>query len=178
MFVQTASPDLVPTQGTVIGDALKISYSAFNSQDRRFKSIILITDGEDHDPEAMKMIKDLADNGVIVNTVGIGSVQGAPIMDPATGSYKKDENGNTVVSRLNEEELKQLAAGTRGVYVHYQDSPSTVDALLRRLASIQPGTIDDNAFRDFRNYFQWFLGLALLLLLTEFIWPERSWKKA
>src|SRR5262245_59502790 len=104
VYIQQAGPDVVPTQGTVIAEALRMSNTAFNSKERKLKSIILITDGEDHDPEAVKISQLLADEGVMINTVGIGSAQGAPIMDPATNEYKKDEAGNTVISKLNEAE--------------------------------------------------------------------------
>jgi len=178
IFVQSASPDVVPTQGTVIGEALKMSISAFNSKERKYKSIVLITDGEDHDPEAMQISKQLAENGVIVNTVGIGSVEGSPIIDPATGTYKQDEQGQTVISKLNEQELQQLANDTKGVYVHYQNTADAVKTIINQLNTVQQSTIDDSAFKDYISYFQWFLAAAFLLLLIEFLLPERKWKAA
>ncbi|MEO5591524.1 MAG: VWA domain-containing protein, partial [Chitinophagaceae bacterium] len=80
MYIQNAGPDAVPVQGTVIGEALKISNSGFNSKERKFKAIVLISDGEDHDPEALQMAKSLSQSGVMINTVGIGSPEGAPII--------------------------------------------------------------------------------------------------
>src|SRR5882757_4710232 len=79
MYIQSASPDVVPTQGTVIGDALKMAGEAFNSKERKYKSIVLISDGEDHDPEALKVAQTLKESGVMINTVGIGSPEGSPI---------------------------------------------------------------------------------------------------
>ena len=114
MYIQEASPDAVPTQGTVIADALRMANAAFNSKERKYKSIVLVSDGEDHDPDAAKVAKQLAQDGVLINTVGIGSPEGSPIEDPVTGELKKDQEGHTVISKLNEAELQQLATATNG----------------------------------------------------------------
>src|SRR5438045_2835166 len=98
MYLTSASTDNVPTQGTVISQALKMSYAAFNTKEKKYRAIILISDGEDHDEDEIKVTKSLADEGVMVNTIGIASHQGAPIKDNETNDYVKDENGNTVVS--------------------------------------------------------------------------------
>jgi Ca-activated chloride channel homolog len=178
MYIQQAGPEVVPTQGTVISEALRASNSAFNSKERKFKSIVLITDGEDHDPQAVQLAKQLADVGVMINTVGIGSAEGAPILDPATNAYKQDEAGNTVVSKLNEAELQQLAANTKGVYVQLNDVDEAVNTVTKQLSTIEASSLDDNAFRDYKNYFQWFLALALILLVGESFYPERKFKAA
>ena len=117
MFVSSVTPDAVPQQGTVIREALKMSAVVFNRTDRKFKAVILISDGEDHDDDAVTTAKTLAGQGVMINTVGIGSPDGAGIIDPATGQAKKDEAGNTVISKLNEDELKQIARATNGIYI-------------------------------------------------------------
>jgi Ca-activated chloride channel homolog len=178
MYIQQAGPEVVPTQGTVISEALRASNSAFNSKERKFKSIVLITDGEDHDPQAVPLAQQLAQDGVMINSIGIGSVQGAPIMDPATNEYKKDETGNTVVSKLNETELQQLAGATKGVYVKLDDVDAAVNAITKQLSTIESNILDDNAFRDYTSYFQWFLAVALVFLLIEFFLPERKLKAA
>jgi Ca-activated chloride channel family protein len=178
MYIQQAGPDVVPTQGTVISEALRASNSAFNSKERKFKSIVLITDGEDHDPQAVPLAQQLAQDGVMINTIGIGSAEGAPIMDPATNEYKKDETGNTVVSKLNEAELQQLAGATKGVYVKLDDVDAAVNAITKQLGTIESNILDDNAFRDYKSYFQWFLVIALVFLLIEFFLPERKLKAA
>jgi Ca-activated chloride channel family protein len=178
MYIQQAGPDVVPTQGTVISEALRASNSAFNSKERKFKSIVLITDGEDHDPQAVPLAQQLAQDGVMINTIGIGSAEGAPIMDPATNEYKKDATGNTVVSKLNEPELQQLAGATKGVYVKLDDVDAAVNTIIKQLSTIESNILDDNSFRDYKSYFQWFLVIALLLLLLEFFLPERKLKAA
>lgn len=174
MYVQNASPDMVPTQGTMISEALRLSAAAFNSKERKFKSIVLITDGEDHDPGSVKMAEELAANGVIVNTVGIGSVNGTPIPDPSTGEYHKDEAGNTVLTKLNEEQLRQLAAATNGVYLIPDDVDDAVGAILKKLATIPESSVEDAAFKDYIHYFPWFAAAALVLLIVELLVPERK----
>jgi Ca-activated chloride channel family protein len=178
MYIQQAGPEVVPTQGTVISEALRASNSAFNSKERKFKSIVLITDGEDHDPQAVPLAQQLAEDGVMINTIGIGSAEGAPIMDPATNELKKDENGNTVVSKLNETELQQLASATRGVYVKLNEVDAAVSTITKQLGTIESTSLDDNAFREYKNYFQWFLAIALAFLMIEFFLPERKLKAA
>jgi Ca-activated chloride channel family protein len=134
----------------------------------------LITDGEDHDPQAVPLAQQLAEDGVMINTVGIGSAQGAPIMDPATNEYKKDATGNTVVSKLNEQVLQQLAGATKGVYVKMNDVDATVDAITKQLGTIETTSLDDNAFKEYKNYFPWFLAIGFVFLLLEFFLPERK----
>ena len=178
MYVQSAGPDVVPTQGTVISEALRLTNAAFNSKEKKYKSVILITDGENHEPEALKVAQELADNAIMINTVGIGSPEGAPIMDPMTNTYKKDPEGNTVISKLNEVELQQLAQITKGVYVRLTDPEQAVATILQQLSTIEKTELEDSAFKDFKNYFQWFLGAAILFLLIEFFLPERKWNPA
>jgi Ca-activated chloride channel family protein len=178
MYVQNAQPGVVPSQGTMISEALKLSASAFNSKERKYKAIVLITDGEDHDPESLEMTKLLEANGVIVNTVGIGSSLGTPIPDPSTGQFRKDAEGNTVLSRLNEGELKQLASSTRGIYVNAEDVNEAVNAIMKQLAAIGETSVEDAAFRDYIHYFPWFVAAAILLLVIEFLLPERKFRAA
>jgi Ca-activated chloride channel family protein len=178
MYVQTAGPEVVPTQGTVIADALKMSGSAFNSKERKYKAIILITDGEDHDPEALKTSLEMADNAVLVNTIGIGSAEGSPIVDPMTNEFKKDENGQTIISKLNEPELQQLAQTTKGIYIHLIDTNDAVKKIMAQLNTIQGTILEDSAFKNYKHYFQWFIAAALILLIVEFFFPERKWKIA
>ncbi len=173
MYIQDASPDAVPTQGTVIADALRMANDAFNSKERKYKSIVLISDGEDHDPEAPKVAKELADNGVMINTIGIGSPDGSPIVDPATGELKKDDQGHTVISKLNEAELQQLADATNGRYMRLDNLDDALITMTQQLDNAEKKSMNDSEFIDYKSYFQWFLGAALLLLLAEFFLPER-----
>ena len=178
MYLSSASPDDVPTQGTVISDALKMCDAAFNPDEKTFKSVLLISDGEDHDNDAIKEAKDLAKQGIMVNTVGIGSPQGAPILDPATGQYKKDENGQTVISKLNEKELSEIAQAGDGSYQLYTNTDAVASSIKNHLANIGTETsTSDSLYISFKQYFQYFLGAALILLLIEFFMSEKKRSK-
>jgi Ca-activated chloride channel homolog len=173
MYIQEASPDVVPTQGTVIADALSMANTAFDSVERKYKSIVLISDGEDHDPGAAKVAKQLAADGVLINTVGIGSPEGSPIEDPATGELKKDQDGHTVMSKLNEAELQQLASETNGIYVRLDNVEDGLITMTQQLDAAEKKAMSDTEFIDYKSYFQWFLGGAILLLLGELLLAER-----
>src|SRR6185437_9027866 len=155
MYIQDASPDAVPTQGTVIADALTMANSAFNSKERKYKSIVLVSDGEDHDPEALKTARKLAQDGVLINTVGIGSAEGSPIEDPATGELKKDQEGHTVISKLNEAELQRLATETNGTYLRLDNVEDAVITMTQQLDAAEKKATSDAEFIDYKSYFQW-----------------------
>lgn len=174
MFVSAASPSAVTQQGTVINDALKMSANAFNTAERRFKAVVLISDGEDHDEAAIETAKELADQGMMINTVGVGSPGGSYIPDPVSGQNKVDETGAPVVSRLNEEELKSLADNTRGVYVRLQSSDEAVQAIKSQLSQIETRAYGDVSLMNFKTYYWWFAGGMLLLLLVENFISERK----
>ena len=178
MYLSTASPDDVPTQGTVISDALQMCDGAFNPNDKTFKSVLLISDGEDHDDNAIKEAKELGKEGIMVNTIGIGSLQGAPIMDPSTGQYKKDDKGETVISKLNEKELSEIAKAANGIYQLYTNTDAVTSLIKHQLANIgQETSTSDSLYISFKQYFQYFLGGALLLLLIEFFMSEKKKSK-
>jgi Ca-activated chloride channel family protein len=176
MYIQNAGPDQVPTQGTVIAEALQMAGHAFNNKEHKYKAVVLISDGEDHDPDAAKIAKQLADDGVMINTVGIGSPEGAPIVDPVTRELKKDENGQTVISKLNEEELSKLADLANGMYIRLDNMDDALITLSQRLDSIEKRSLTDTEFVNYQSYFQWFLGVALFLLLIDFFMSERKFQ--
>ncbi|HXB32448.1 MAG TPA: VWA domain-containing protein [Puia sp.] len=173
MYIEEASPDVVPTQGTVIADALRMANTAFNSKERKYKSIVLVSDGEDHDPDAAGVAKQLAEDGVLINTVGIGSPEGSPIEDPVTGELKKDQDGHTVMSKLNEAELQQLATETNGAYLRLDNVEDALITMTQQLDVAEKKAMSDSEFIDYISYFQWFAGIALVLLLVEILLAER-----
>lgn len=174
MYLGTVSPEMIPTQGTVIGQAIRMSDEAFNQNERKHKALILISDGEDHDETALDAAKKAFENGVVINTIGIGSPQGAPIKDPETGDFKKDNEGNIVVSKLNEAELRSIAAAGRGIYQYLDNTDQAVKNIMDKLDSIEQKEFGENLFTDYESYFQYFLGLGLLLILIEFFLPEKQ----
>lgn len=178
LYVASAQPQSVPQQGTVISEALKMSLNAFNPNDRRFKAAVLISDGEDHDDEAIQTAKDLATQGMMINTVGIGSPDGAYIFDPQTGENKKDETGATVISKLNEEGLKAIAENTNGVYVRLTSSDEAVNIISKQLSQIETKAFGDVSLMNFKTYYWIFAGVMLLLLVVETFISERKRKTA
>jgi Ca-activated chloride channel family protein len=182
LYVSNASTDAVPTQGTVIGDALKMCNTALNTKEKKYKAVILISDGEDHDEKAEEAVKELQDNGVVVYTIGIGSPEGAPIFDAASNDYKKDENGNTVVSKLNEKDLQDIASQTGGQYYLFTNADEVANSAAASIDQMEKKQIGGTGIRVYSSYFQWFLLAAFVFLLLEIIIPERkmkwfSWKK-
>ncbi len=172
MYLSSASTESVPTQGTVIGDALKMCYASFNSKEKKYKAVVLISDGEDHDENAVEVAKQMAAEGIVINTIGIGSAAGAPIMDAATGQMKTDMEGNTVISRLNEAALKTVAAGGNGSYQLYTSTEEVVSKIAGQLATMDQRTVTEDSLINYKSFFQVFLGLALLFLLLELFTSE------
>ena len=178
LYISEAGPDAVPTQGTVFAEALNMANSSFNRNEHKYKAVVLISDGEDHDAEALKIAKQMAEDGVMINTVGIGSVEGSEIIDPETRESKKDDKGNIVISKLNEQELNGLSDATNGIYIHLDNLEDATITLTQRLDSIEKRALTDNEFINYKNYFPWFIGLAGLLLILELFIPERKRKIA
>ncbi|HEY4934966.1 MAG TPA: VWA domain-containing protein [Puia sp.] len=178
LYISEAGPDAVPTQGTVFAEALNMANNSFNRNEHKYKAVVLISDGEDHDPDALKVAKQMADDGVMVNTVGIGSPEGSEIIDPETREPKKDNKGNTVISKLNEQELTGISDATNGIYIHLENLEDATITLTQRLDSIEKRALSDSEFINFKNYFPWFIGLAGILLILELFIPERKRKIA
>ncbi len=173
MFVAEANPDIIPVGGTVIGEALEQSLKAFGVREAKYKAVILISDGEDHDEKAVEISKELARRGLMLITVGIGSSQGSYIPDDSTGGHKIDpETGQPIVSRLNEAELKQIAQNTNGLYVHLDQGREPVRAVLKQLSQIDKKVSGDINLMSFTYYFWIFTGLMLILLIMELLLPE------
>ncbi len=174
MYLSAASTETVATQGTVIADALKMCYAGFNTKEKKYKSVVMLTDGEDHDDNALKMAQALADEGVMINTIGIGSPEGSLIVDPQTNEIKTDENGNKVVSKLNDEELKKMASVSNGIYQPFSTADEMVRAIERQLASMGQHTVKETSTANYQNYFQFFLMAALVLLGLDFFISENK----
>ncbi|XZF12870.1 VWA domain-containing protein [Chitinophagaceae bacterium MMS25-I14] len=171
MMLQTVTPALIPTQGTVIGDAIDMSMKSFSQKEKKFKSLIIISDGEDHDEQALSKAKEAADNGIIIHTVGIGSPQGTTIYDPETKTVKLDEQGNPVVSKLNEAELQNIAAAGHGTYTLLNNTDDAASKLIGEIDGMEQRNLGAVVFTDYTNYFQYFLITAFILLVAEWLLP-------
>ena len=177
LFLNTINTNMVPTQGTAIGSAIDLGMKSFDFKDGTGKSMIIITDGENHEDDAVAAAKEAADKDVMVNVIGIGSENGAPIpiyMDGKQAGFHTDSAGKTVISKLDENMCKEIAAAGEGTYVRATNSNSGLNIVMDRIAKIQRKTYDSKTFKEFEDRFQIFLGLAFLLLIVEFFISNRK----
>ena len=177
LFVSIVNTGMVPTQGTDIGDAIKLAVSGFG-ETKHNKAIVLITDGEDHEGQVLEQAEAASKAGIILYTIGMGLPEGAPIPvsegDIQTG-YKKDRDGNTIISRLDENILKQIASVGKGMYVRASNSDAGLNTEFEDLEKIEKSDIESKQFSDFESRFQYFAGLALLILILDlFIFERRT----
>jgi len=149
---------------------------SFSQNEKKYKSLIIISDGEDHDESAIEKTRAAADAGVIVHTVGIGSPQGATLYDPETKSVKLDENGNPVVSKLNEDEMRSIASAGHGTYSLLQNTDEVASKLTTELQGMEQKNLGSVIYTDFTSYFQYFLLAGFLALLIEWLLPGMSMK--
>lgn len=177
LYLSGISPDDIPTQGTVISQALRMSYSAFNTKEKKYRAVLLISDGEDHDEEALEVAKKMADEGIMINTVGIGSPEGATLPDIENGGQKRDEAGNVVISRLNETELINIAKEGKGIYQQFTSTEEVASNIKAKLATLGTTNIVDSSTADYHYYFMYFLMAALILLLFETVYTGKPYTK-
>jgi Ca-activated chloride channel family protein len=172
MYVSNASPDAVPIQGTVIADALNLCDNSLNTKEKKYKAVVLISDGEDHDTKADDAAKQLYDHGVVVFTVGIGTAAGSPIIEPGTNTYKTDANGQTIITKLNEAGLTNIAKQTGGMYFYLDNSFSTANDVASALDGMDKKVISSGGNRQYASFAPLFIAIALLLLAAEIFIPE------
>lgn len=179
LFLRSIDTDIVPTQGTAIGKAIELASSSFSANTKANKSIIVITDGENHEDDALEQAAAAAEQGIKVHTIGIGSVDGTPIPMYKRGQmlgYRKDREGNTVVTKLNETMLQQIAASGEGTYVRANNSRTGLNVLMDELEGMQREEFGSKMFTSYEDRFQYFVAVALLLLLIEVLLPSRKLK--
>ena len=168
MFLNSIKPELIKTQGTAIGQALSTSIRCFGEQSDASRAIILITDGENHEDDAVAVAKRAKEEGIQVLVVGIGKPEGSPIPLPGTNSFRKDRNGNVVVSKLNEEMCREIAQAGGGIYVRCDNSNTATKAIQKELDKLATQEIETQVFTDYNEQFQSFALIALLLLVIDF----------
>ena len=175
MFVSNASTDVINVQGTVIGDALKLCNASLDTKERKYKAAILITDGEDHDEQALERVKTLTEAGVVLHTIGVGSVGGTPIMEAGTNDYKRDINGQTIITKLNQDLLQQLSAETGGTYHHLTNTTEVSSQLINTLNTMEKKPIGNaGGFVDYSSFYMLFLAAGIILLLFETFISEKK----
>lgn len=171
MFVKSANPNLAPSQGTAIEAAIDLAERNFEEDSKHHKSLIIISDGENHEPEAIERAKKANENGLLIYTVGVGTEAGGliPIIQNGRKEYKKDRSGSTVKTALNEQMLRDLADAGRGEYYPLNDGREIVEAIKTRIDKIEKRELEHQSFTDYESYFQYFIGFGLLLLIIDFL---------
>lgn len=171
-FARRIDPSLVPVQGTAIGKALSQALLSFSSEsENRSRVVILITDGENHDDDALAEARRAADMGIRIYTIGIGTPEGAPIQ--IGGEFVKDEKGEIVVSKLNEEMLSQIAELTGGAYVRSSKQSIGLDEIVKSINDMEQTELSTVRFEEFNEQYQYLLAIALVILLLEFLLLDR-----
>lgn len=168
MFLNSIKPELIKTQGTAIGQALSTSIRCFGEQSDASRAIILITDGENHEDDAVAVAKRAKEEGIQTLVVGIGKPEGSPIPLPGTNSFRKDRSGNVVVSKLNEEMCREIAQAGGGIYVRCDNSNTATKAIQKELNKLATQEIETQVYTDYNEQFQSFALLALLLLVIDY----------
>ena len=179
MFVGNASPDFIAVQGTNLSAALQLSDASLDTKEKKYKSVILITDGEDHEDKAIEVAKQLADHGTVLHTIGVGSAEGSPITEPGSNEYKRDDNGQTIISKLNEDLLKQLAQTANGSYHPLDNTATVADELMVELNGMEKKAISSaGGYTEYQSFYPYFLAITVLLLIAEVFISEKKQEKA
>ena len=173
LFLSTINTNLISVQGTEIGKAIGLSIQAFDIENEQNKAIIIITDGENHDKEAIEKTKEASKLGIFVHTLGMGLKKGGPI--PMYNKYgtktdfRKDTDGNTIVSKLNEDLLREIAKNGNGSYIRANNSTSGLATLFKEINAMEKKEIGTMIFTEYKNRFQFFIAIAFILLLLDLL---------
>lgn len=177
LFLNTINTGIVPVQGTAIGAAIDRGMKSFDFKNGTSKAMILMTDGENHEDDAVAAAKNAHEKGVAIHVIGLGSPQGAPIPVYDNGKqagFHTDSAGQTVISKLNEDMCKELALAGNGVYIRATNVNSGLGIVMDQVHKMQQKTYDSKSFKDYEDRFQFFLVIALLLLIVEFFISGRK----
>lgn len=186
LFLESINTKIVPVQGTNIADAINKAVESFGKDEGKNKAIVVITDGENNEEansSAVEAAEEAGKKNIVVNTIGVGSESGVPIpniIDGVVSGYKKDNSGNTIVTKLDSKILQDIAAETNGVYVQASSSDVGLDAILTKIGELDKKQLESKMYTDYEDQFQWFLGAALLFIVIEALISERVsilWKK-
>ncbi len=179
LFLESISTDLIPTQGTDIGKAIDLAVTSFGKDEGKNKAIVVITDGENHDQNAILSAEAAVEKGITIHTIGMGSAEGAPIplyRDNVREGFRKDKDGNTIVTKLNEQMLLDLANSGNGVYVRASNSDAGLNTILTAIDKLEKKQFDSKIYSDYEDRFQWFIAGAFILLMIETFLTERKSK--
>lgn len=173
LFLSNIDTDVVPVQGTAIGKAIDLAVKSFSGDEGSSKAIIVITDGENHQDDAVKAAERARERGINVFAIGMGQEQGVPIPD-GKGGYRKDGSGNTVVSKLDEPMLKEIAKAGEGMYIRATNTDIGLEAILDEVGELKKGLLEERIYTDYDDKFPYFLWVALVLAVFEILVLERK----
>ena len=171
MFLGNISTESVPVQGTAIGDAINTCIRSFSTQSEKSRAIIVITDGENHEDDAVEAARQAAEMGISVYTIGVGSSEGQPI--PMKDGLLKDSEGNIVVTRLDEATLKDVAEAGKGAYIHAQNNEFGLNPIIDNIRKLEDEQFQSVVFEEYDEQYMYFFGIAFALLVLQMLVGER-----
>lgn len=174
MFLSSIDTGSIPVQGTAIGDAILTAAKSFSAQSEKSRVIILITDGENHEDDAVDAAKEAAKLGIRIYTIGVGSAQGQPI--PLNGALLEDKDGNIVVSKLDEKSLQQIASAGNGAYIHAGNEEFGLNPIIDDIRKLESEAFSSVVFEEYDEQYMYFFAIALFFFTLEGLIAERSFK--
>lgn len=177
-FLRTMNTNMVSSQGTAINQAIDLATTYFDDEDQTNKVLVLLSDGEDHESNLEEISQKAADAGIKIFTIGLGSEKGAPIpmkKNGKTQAYKKDSAGETVITKMNPNTLKVIASITDGEFMHGTNTKAVVDQIFENINALEKTEFESKQYADFKSRYQWFLGLAIILLILDmFVFAKKT----
>ncbi|MDG5490886.1 VWA domain-containing protein [Psychroserpens sp. SPM9] len=182
MFLNQMNTDMLSSQGTAINEAIELAKTYFDDEEQTNRVLIIISDGEDHSDVASNVAEEASDEGIRIFTIGVGDVKGGPIPIKRNGvllNYKKDGNGETVITKLNEETLKDIAEEAKGAYIKGNNTAEVIEEIKDILNRMDKTEFEAKEFADYKDQFQWFLGFGIFFLFLDIFFLERktAWLK-
>lgn len=182
MFLQSMNTDMLSSQGTAINEAIELSRNYFDDEEQTNRVLIIISDGEDHNDLSVEVAEAASEEGIKIYTIGVGSEKGGPIPLKRNGvvmSYKKDQNNETIITKLNEETLRLIANEAKGGYINGSQTADVVEQIRAVLSAMDKKEFEAKEFAEYKDQFQWFLGIGLFFLILDVLLLERktAWLK-
>ncbi|WP_205860397.1 MULTISPECIES: VWA domain-containing protein [unclassified Polaribacter] len=179
MFLQNANPDMVSSQGTDINGALELAKTYYNNDEQTNRFLIIISDGEDHQEETKQVAQTLTEEGVKIYTIGVGTENGGPIPMRLNGSmigYKKDNKGETVITKRMPDVLQGIADAANGTYIDGNITEKPVTVIADIIANAEKSEFETKQFSDYKDQFQWFVAIGLLFLVIDILLFDKKTK--